>query len=236
MQDGGAAEAGARDPGGSGDPQGARSVRDQHRRQAAHKPSSCSTALPNLGHACRTAVLRKLGHVTKEGVVTLKGRAACEISTGDELLTTELMFNGVFNSLDKHQLVALLSCSGPSREVQCESFTTLSVSPSLGTAGILIYKLMFNGVFNSLDKHQLVALLSCLVPVEKSNVSTFPFTLTLSLRPAHLLTTELVFRSASHSLDSCQQRCKLRRVLSCAGGGEAEEGSCHATHAAAGDF
>ena len=60
----------------------------------------------------RTAVLRKLGHVTKEGVVTLKGRAACEISTGDELLTTELMFNGVFNSMDKHQLVALVSCLG----------------------------------------------------------------------------------------------------------------------------
>ena len=58
-------------------------------------------------------MLRKLGHVTKEGVVTLKGRAACEISTGDELLTTELMFNGVFNSLNKHQLVALISCLVP---------------------------------------------------------------------------------------------------------------------------
>ena len=58
-------------------------------------------------------MLRKLGHVTKEGLVTLKGRAACEISTGDELLTTELMFNSVFNSLDKHQLVALISCLVP---------------------------------------------------------------------------------------------------------------------------
>eukprot|EP00877_Chromochloris_zofingiensis_P012613 jgi/Chrzof1/7605/Cz02g29270.t1 len=28
---------------------------------------------------------------------------------------------------------------------------------------------MFNGVFANLDKHQLVALVSCLVPVEKSN-------------------------------------------------------------------
>ena len=45
--------------------------------------------------------------------MTLKGRAACEISTGDELLATELMFNGVFNSLDKHQLVALISCLVP---------------------------------------------------------------------------------------------------------------------------
>lgn len=78
---------------------------------------------PNLGSCLlnwrrrlrlhRTAVLRKLGHVTAEGVVSMKGRAACEISTGDELLTTELMLNGVFNSLDKHQLVAVISCLVP---------------------------------------------------------------------------------------------------------------------------
>lgn len=58
-------------------------------------------------------MLRKLGHVTADGIVSLKGRAACEISTGDELLTTELMFNGVFNSLDVHQLVAVVSCLVP---------------------------------------------------------------------------------------------------------------------------
>lgn len=61
-------------------------------------------------------MLRKLGHITAEGVVSMKGRAACEISTGDELLTTELMFNGVFNSLDKHQLVALISCLVPTEK------------------------------------------------------------------------------------------------------------------------
>lgn len=42
----------------------------------------------------RTAVLRRLGHVDEESVVLLKGRAACEIDTADELLTAELMFNG----------------------------------------------------------------------------------------------------------------------------------------------
>ena len=36
-----------------------------------------------------------------------------QIDTSDELLTTELMFNGVFNGLDKHQLVALVSCLVP---------------------------------------------------------------------------------------------------------------------------
>lgn len=42
----------------------------------------------------RSRVLKKLGHIDTEGVVQLKGRAACLIDTGDELLVTELMFNG----------------------------------------------------------------------------------------------------------------------------------------------
>ncbi|KAL3825540.1 hypothetical protein ACJIZ3_021569 [Penstemon smallii] len=43
----------------------------------------------------------------------LKGRAACLIDTGDELLVTELMFNGTFNDLDHHQVAALASCFVP---------------------------------------------------------------------------------------------------------------------------
>jgi ATP-dependent RNA helicase DOB1 len=42
--------------------------------------------------------------------VDLKGRVACEISTGDELVLTELIFNGVFTDLNADQCVALLSC------------------------------------------------------------------------------------------------------------------------------
>lgn len=61
----------------------------------------------------RSRVLKKLGHIDAEGVVQLKGRAACLIDTGDELLVTELMFNGTFNDLDKHQIAALASCFIP---------------------------------------------------------------------------------------------------------------------------
>jgi ATP-dependent RNA helicase DOB1 len=43
-------------------------------------------------------------------VIDLKGRVACEIDTGDELVTTELLFNGVFNDLTVSQACALLSC------------------------------------------------------------------------------------------------------------------------------
>ena len=41
---------------------------------------------------------------------------ALQIDTADELLTTELMFDGTFNSLDKHQLVALVSCLIPAEK------------------------------------------------------------------------------------------------------------------------
>lgn len=59
---------------------------------------------------CRKRVLRRLGFTTSADIVDMKGRVACEISTGDELLLTELIFNGVFNPLSPEQCAALLSC------------------------------------------------------------------------------------------------------------------------------
>ncbi|CAO3630844.1 unnamed protein product [Mucor hiemalis] len=58
----------------------------------------------------RKRVMRRLGFTTSADVVEMKGRVACEISTGDELLLTEMMFQGVFNDLSVDQAVALLSC------------------------------------------------------------------------------------------------------------------------------
>lgn len=58
----------------------------------------------------RKRVLRRLGFASADDVVEIKGRVACEISTGDELLLTEMIFNGVFNSLLPEQCAALLSC------------------------------------------------------------------------------------------------------------------------------
>ncbi|XP_072023609.1 exosome RNA helicase MTR4-like [Amphiura filiformis] len=59
---------------------------------------------------CRKRVIRRLGYATAADVIEIKGRVACEISSADELLLTEMMFNGVFNSLNAEQCVALLSC------------------------------------------------------------------------------------------------------------------------------
>lgn len=59
---------------------------------------------------CRKRVLRRLQFTTSDDVVEMKGRVACEISTGDELLLTEMIFNGAFNTLLPEFCAALLSC------------------------------------------------------------------------------------------------------------------------------
>ncbi|KAF5390934.1 hypothetical protein D9757_003924 [Collybiopsis confluens] len=59
---------------------------------------------------CRKRVLRRLGFTSSADIVETKGRVACEISSGDELLLTELIFNGTFNTLAPEHCAALLSC------------------------------------------------------------------------------------------------------------------------------
>ncbi|XP_015178986.1 PREDICTED: superkiller viralicidic activity 2-like 2 [Polistes dominula] len=59
---------------------------------------------------CRKRVLRRMGYCTAADVIELKGRVACELNGADELLMTEMIFNGLFNSLSIPQMVALISC------------------------------------------------------------------------------------------------------------------------------
>lgn len=59
---------------------------------------------------CRKRVLRRLGYAAMNDAIETKGRVACEISSSDELLLTELIFNGVFNTLTVEQTCSLLSC------------------------------------------------------------------------------------------------------------------------------
>ncbi|KAK7550811.1 ATP-dependent RNA helicase DOB1 [Phyllosticta citricarpa] len=58
---------------------------------------------------CRKRVLRRLGFISESDVVQIKARVACEISTGDELVLSELLFNGFFNELTPEQCAAALS-------------------------------------------------------------------------------------------------------------------------------
>uniref|UniRef100_A0A131XF32 Putative cytoplasmic exosomal rna helicase ski2 dead-box superfamily protein n=1 Tax=Hyalomma excavatum TaxID=257692 RepID=A0A131XF32_9ACAR len=59
---------------------------------------------------CRKRVLRRLGYATASDVMEIKGKVACEVSSADELLVTEMIFNNMFNELNAHQATALLSC------------------------------------------------------------------------------------------------------------------------------
>ncbi|KAL9100478.1 MAG: hypothetical protein Q9163_004151 [Psora crenata] len=58
----------------------------------------------------RKRVLRRFGFINDAEVVQLKARVACEISTGDELLLSELLFDGFFNELSPETCAAVLSC------------------------------------------------------------------------------------------------------------------------------
>ena len=63
--------------------------------------------------------LKRLGYTTEKGVLELKGRFCCEITTADEIVLTDMVFDGVFNELSAEQAVGLLSCfvhKEPSKE------------------------------------------------------------------------------------------------------------------------
>ncbi|EEC50651.1 predicted protein [Phaeodactylum tricornutum CCAP 1055/1] len=57
----------------------------------------------------RKAVLRKLGYIDEKETVSIKGRVACETNTCEELIVTELVFEGLLNELDPEEIVAVLS-------------------------------------------------------------------------------------------------------------------------------
>ena len=57
----------------------------------------------------RKAVLLSSGYIDANETVCTKGRVACEVNTCDELIVTELVFEGVLNDLDPAEIVAALS-------------------------------------------------------------------------------------------------------------------------------
>eukprot|EP01031_Cornospumella_fuschlensis_P034803 gene34803-42147_t len=55
-------------------------------------------------------VLKRMDYVNAEGVLSAKGRFACELTAGDELVLCNMVFGGMFNELTVEQTVAILSC------------------------------------------------------------------------------------------------------------------------------
>uniref|UniRef100_A0A3Q3II83 Superkiller viralicidic activity 2-like 2 n=1 Tax=Monopterus albus TaxID=43700 RepID=A0A3Q3II83_MONAL len=79
-------------------------------RTAKRELKKARTVLQMDKLKCRKRVLRRLGFASPSDVIEMKGRVACEISSADELLLTEMIFNGLFNDLTVEQATALLSC------------------------------------------------------------------------------------------------------------------------------
>merc|ERR1712179_685567 len=59
---------------------------------------------------CMKRVLRRMGYCTSTDVIEVKGRIACEVGSADEILLTEMVFNGLFTDLSPSQSAAILSC------------------------------------------------------------------------------------------------------------------------------
>merc|ERR1719188_2703686 len=55
-------------------------------------------------------VLKRLQFIDRDGVVQLKGRMACELTSADEVLLTEIVFQNVFADMEANHIIALISC------------------------------------------------------------------------------------------------------------------------------
>jgi ATP-dependent RNA helicase DOB1 len=55
-------------------------------------------------------VIQRLGFVDRNNVVLDKGKMACEISSCDELILTEMVFNNVFDGMSAQHIIAMCSC------------------------------------------------------------------------------------------------------------------------------
>jgi len=100
-----------------------------HVRSLKQRVQSARDVLQLEELKCRKRVLRRLGFTTSSDIVETKGRVACEISSGDELLLTEMIFNGVFNPLAPDQCAALLSCFVFSEKSEQQVKVTELVAP-----------------------------------------------------------------------------------------------------------
>ena len=57
----------------------------------------------------RKEILKTLGYIDDNENVCVKGRVACEVNTGQELVATEMVFEGILNGLEPSEFVAALS-------------------------------------------------------------------------------------------------------------------------------
>lgn len=78
--------------------------------------------LPEFHQRC--SVLQRLGYLDADRMVTLKGRVACELNSGDEMAATEMVMGGVLLGLEPEEAVALLSALVFQEKTEAEPIVT----------------------------------------------------------------------------------------------------------------
>ncbi|KAF5093609.1 hypothetical protein D0Z03_002346 [Geotrichum reessii] len=100
----------------------------------------------------RIEVLKELNYIDDEQNVLLKGRVACEINTGFELIITELVLDNFLASYEPEEIVALLSAFLFPGNTKVES-TTITPQLDVGKAKIVE---VVTKVLDVFEKHKVL--------------------------------------------------------------------------------
>ena len=100
----------------------------------------------------RVQVLKEMGYIDDDSLVLMKGRVACEINSGNELIATEIIFAGSAGCVAKQWVWMVMPC------LRTQQTSRTQATDSLCTTGVLA----------DLTPAEAVALLSALVFQEKS--------------------------------------------------------------------
>ncbi|CAH8664456.1 unnamed protein product [Schistosoma haematobium] len=117
----------------------------------------------------RKRLLRRLCFCSEDDTIALKGRIACEISTGDELVLTELLLDGFFSQFSPVQLAGVMSCFVAEKQTKHHK---INLSPAMKKAIKSIH-----------DKARYLAKMSaeCNINTDHSNNEKQPTTLVENL-------------------------------------------------------
>ncbi|KAI1715812.1 rRNA-processing arch domain-containing protein [Ditylenchus destructor] len=83
---------------------------EEEYKQKKERLKKAKSLLQEEELGCRKRVLRRLQYCDENDIITVKGRVACELSSADELLLTEMIFTAAFTDLSPEAAAALLSC------------------------------------------------------------------------------------------------------------------------------
>ncbi|CAN4102243.1 unnamed protein product [Withania somnifera] len=76
----------------------------------------------------RIDVLKEIGCIDADLVVQIKGRVACEMNSGEELICTECLFENQLDDLEPEEAVAIMSAFVFQQKETSESFLTPKLS------------------------------------------------------------------------------------------------------------